>query len=159
QRIELRLAVGCDFADLFEIKDVVRDRSARIVRSHTSDELAFSYRNGDFAAETRVRVAPPPSVVDGDDLIWRLDAVDEAIWAVELDVPFQMAPNEVVPARTGYAETEDAPPDDATTRWYAEVPSLATDADVLRHIAAQTARDLLALRVESIVEDRRVILP
>src|SRR5258705_106443 len=34
RRIELRLQVGCDFADLFEIKDVVRDRSAEIRRSH-----------------------------------------------------------------------------------------------------------------------------
>jgi glycogen debranching enzyme len=159
QRIELRLAVGCDFADLFEIKDVVRDRSAQIVRSHTPGELVFSYRNGAFAAETRVAVDPPPSIVDGDDLVWQLELVDEAIWAVELEVPFQILPNEVVPARTGYAENEDAPPDDATTRWYAEVPTLGTDADVLRHIAEQTARDLLALRVESIVEDRRVILP
>ena len=33
-RIELRLAVGNDFADLFEIKDVVRDRSTEITREH-----------------------------------------------------------------------------------------------------------------------------
>jgi N-terminal domain of (some) glycogen debranching enzymes len=38
--IELRLAVGTDFADLFEIKDIVRDRSAQITRSHAPDGLA-----------------------------------------------------------------------------------------------------------------------
>jgi glycogen debranching enzyme len=161
KQIELRLSVGCDFADLFEIKDVVRDRSAQIVRSHAADltELRFSYRNGDFRAQSRVAIDPPPSTLDGDDLVWRLELVDDVIWSVELVVPLEIGPDGLVPARTGYAESEDAPRDDAMTQWYAEVPSLSTDADVLRHIAEQTARDLLALRVESTVEGRRVILP
>ncbi|MEW1584903.1 glycogen debranching N-terminal domain-containing protein [Micromonospora vinacea] len=36
-RFELRLAVGADFADLFEVKSTVRDRSAEISRSHAAD--------------------------------------------------------------------------------------------------------------------------
>jgi glycogen debranching enzyme len=161
RHIELRLSIGCDFADLFEIKDEVRDRSAQIVRDHALDrsQLSFQYRNGDFEARTRIEVSPPPSLMDGDDMVWQLDLVDDATWSVELVIPFDIGPNEVVPARVGYAESPDAPVDDATTRWYAEVPTLVTDADVLRHIADQTARDLLALRVETKVEGRRVILP
>jgi glycogen debranching enzyme len=161
RRVELRLSVGCDFADLFEIKDVVRDRSARISRSVAPDRSAvtFAYANADFSARTRIAVDPPPSTLDGNDLVWSLDLVNDAIWAVELDVPLEIGPNEVVPAHNGYAETPDAPADDATTRWYAEVPTVVTDADVLRHIADQTARDLLALRVETRVGRRRVILP
>ena len=52
--VELRLAVGTDFADLFEVKDVVRDRSAQIVRDHAPDgaRLAFRYANEGFDAET-----------------------------------------------------------------------------------------------------------
>ena len=36
-RLELRLAVAADFADLFEVKSTVRDRSAEISRSHAVD--------------------------------------------------------------------------------------------------------------------------
>src|SRR5262245_30052057 len=59
QRVQLRLAVGTDFADLFEIRDVVRDRSASITRDHAGDgsALQFEYRNGDYCAQTRVEVS------------------------------------------------------------------------------------------------------
>ena len=57
-KIELRLAVGNDFADLFEIKDRVRDRSEQIVRTPAADRsgLTFSYTNQTFTAETTVEV-------------------------------------------------------------------------------------------------------
>src|SRR5262249_60841259 len=109
-------------ADLFEIKDVVRDRSAQIVRSHTLDrtELCFSYRNDVFEAQTRVTVDPPASTLDGDDLVWTLELVDDAVSSVEVTVPFEIGPDELVPARTGYAESEYAPPDDPPRQWSAE---------------------------------------
>ena len=56
-RIELRLAVDNDFADLFEIKDRVRDRSDQIVRTPAPDRtgLTFRYTNKTFTAETTHR--------------------------------------------------------------------------------------------------------
>ncbi|MBE1490987.1 glycogen debranching N-terminal domain-containing protein [Plantactinospora soyae] len=61
---ELRLAVGNDFADLFEIKTTVRDRSDRISRSHSADgsELMFVYSNGAFQASTEVHAHRQPTV-------------------------------------------------------------------------------------------------
>src|SRR5262245_6954923 len=97
RRVELRLAVGCDFPDLFEIKDVVRDRSAAIVRTYEGGELAFRYRNGTFAAEARLTIDPPPSTVDGDELVWWLELADGGTWAVELTLGLDPVPNEVLP--------------------------------------------------------------
>src|SRR5215218_9201829 len=44
-QFEVRLAIGCDFADLFEIKNYVRDRSAAIERTHAADgsQVRFAY--------------------------------------------------------------------------------------------------------------------
>ncbi|MEK8105790.1 glycogen debranching N-terminal domain-containing protein [Micromonospora sp. M12] len=74
-RVELRLAVAADFADLFEVKSRVRDRAAEISRHHAVDgsELCFSYQRGDFSAQTRVCCATPADRIDGDDLVWELD--------------------------------------------------------------------------------------
>ena len=48
-RIELRLGVGNDFADLFEIKDRVRDRSSEIRRENgTGSRIALQYRHDGF---------------------------------------------------------------------------------------------------------------
>jgi glycogen debranching enzyme len=159
EHVVLRLAAGNDFADLFEIKDVVRDRSAEIVRGHSTSALAFRYRNGDFSAQTRVEVSPPATRVEGDDLVWELDLAADATWAVEITVPFDIGPNEVVPVRSGFGEVTGDPPDDATARWFAEIPTLTTDADLFRHIADQTVRDLLALRVQTRFNGHRVVLP
>ncbi len=42
--------------------------------------------------------------------------------------------------------------DDATARWFAQVPKLQSDSDLLCRIGDQTTRDLLALRVETRIE-------
>ena len=159
-RIELRLRAGNDFADLFEIKDVVRDRSAEIARDHEPGALQFAYSNGAFRAHTRVYVDPPATRVEGDDLVWEVDLADNATWSVDITVPLEPGPNEVVPRRSIFAEPEEAVPDDATARWYARVPTLVTDSSMLRKIGEQTARDLLALRVETRIDGgHSVVLP
>jgi glycogen debranching enzyme len=161
ERIEIRLSVGNDFADLFEIKDVVRDRSDQIVRSHAADgsRLVFTYNNREFAARTQVEVSPPAHRIEGDDLVWELELADDATWSVDITVPFDIGPNEVVPIRSGFGEVAGGQTDDATARWFAEIPVLHSDSDMLRHIAEQTAKDLLALRVQTRLEGRSVVLP
>jgi glycogen debranching enzyme len=56
--VELRLACGADFADLFEVRDVVRDRSASIVNGGGigGHSLRFRYQVPGFLAETTIRV-------------------------------------------------------------------------------------------------------
>jgi glycogen debranching enzyme len=161
EHIEIRLSVGTDFADLFEIKDVIRDRSADIVRAHAADRsaLKFRYRNGDFIAQTRVEVSPVATRIEGDDLVWEFDLAANSTWAVDITVPFEIGPNEVVPIRSGFGEVAGSTADDAAARWFADLPVLTTDADLVRHIGEQTAKDLLALRVQTKLEGRSVTLP
>lgn len=161
ERISVRLSVGTDFADLFEIKDVVQDRSALITRSHAADGsgLVFTYVNEGFTAQTRVEVSPPADNIDGDDLVWDLELTEATTWSVDITVPFDIGPNEVVPVRSGFGEVAGGRTDDATARWFAEIPVLSSDSDMLRHIGEQTAKDLLALRVQTRLEGHSVVLP
>jgi hypothetical protein len=57
-RFELRLDVGADYADLFEVKSRVRDRSASIETRHDREagRLQFGYGAPGFAAETDLRI-------------------------------------------------------------------------------------------------------
>src|SRR3954469_4501684 len=89
--LEVRLAVGNDFADLFEIKDYVRDRSAAITRTHVADgsELRLGYASGDYTAETLVQAAPAGRIV-GDEFVWDLDLPPDGDWAVALHVPLKL---------------------------------------------------------------------
>src|SRR4051794_34233626 len=82
-RLELRLAIDNDFADLFEIKDYVRDRSAAIERSATADgaQVRLAYANGDYTAELTVQ-ASPAGRIDGQDLVWDLELPPKGAWQV-----------------------------------------------------------------------------
>ena len=161
QRIELRLAVGTDFADLFEIKDVVRERLITRTYPDGGTAIEFAYRNGEYAAQTRVDVSPPADRIDGDEFVWELKLADEPTWSVEVTVPLDLGPNEVVPPHSSFGEVEGegGAADDATARWFAEVPKLQSDSDLLCRIGDQTTRDLLALRVETRIEGHVVTLP
>ena len=160
-RMELRLSAGTDFADLFEIKDVVRDRSDQIVRAHAPDgsALVFSYRNGGFSVQTQVLVSPAATRVEGDDLVWDVVLADDDTWSVDILVPLRIGPREVVPKRQGFGEVAGDPADDATIQWLSQIPTLESDADVLMHLRDQTSRDLLALRVETRLDSRSLVLP
>src|SRR6266849_466381 len=80
-RIEVRLAIDNDFADLFEIKGFVRDRSAAIERTHAKDgsHVRLAYANGAYRAETIVH-ASPAGRIDGDDLVWELEIAPKGNW-------------------------------------------------------------------------------
>src|SRR4051812_46542016 len=59
--LEVRLAIGNDFADLFEIKDYVRDRSAAITHTSAVDgsTVRLGYASEGYTAETTVQASPP----------------------------------------------------------------------------------------------------
>jgi glycogen debranching enzyme len=146
--IELRMATGNDFADLFEIKDVVRDRSAEITRDHAADgsRLTFKYRHDTFEAETTVNVSTPADVIDGDDLVWRLDIPPRGTWSCEFHVPLKLGPNEIQPIHNDFGQAITRP-EDSISRWERERPHLTTDSPLLDRVIQQSAADVSALRI------------
>ena len=93
-RIELRLAVDNDFADLFEIKDKVRDRSDQIVRTPAPDRsgLTFRYTNETFVAETTIEVSAAATRIDGDGLTWVIDLPPRGTLDLRASRPAQARP-------------------------------------------------------------------
>jgi glycogen debranching enzyme len=157
--LELRLAAGNDFADLFEIKDEVRDRTEEIDREAEDDGLTFRYRSGDFQAETAVRASPPPTQVEGDDLVWEIDLAPGGEWRCELHVPLKLGPVEVQPAHRDFGEAFPAEGEDPISRWLDRMPKLGSDSHVLAEVVRKSARDLIALRIAANLEGEEISLP
>ncbi len=159
-RLRVRLAVGNDFADLFEIKDTVRDRSSDIVREHAADgsRLEFRYRNGDFEARTTVQAVPPASLVDGDDLVWEVELRAHEEWACELGVPVNFSSPWVAPERREVPMVATAPRDPVTV-WRLNIPQLVSDSHELNQVIRTTALDLAALRIAARAGDQEIMLP
>ena len=159
--IEIRMAVAADFADMFEIKENIRDRSPQITRAHEPDgsRLSFFYRNRTFEVMTQVEADPPATRIDGDDLVWdvRLDPRDE--WQCELIVPLRRGPLCTRPTHRRYGEVFDRDADDAVSLWRAAAPTLHTDSHLLRTVYDTAIGDLIAVRIEKQIRGKNVVLP
>jgi glycogen debranching enzyme len=159
--VELRLTVGADFADLFEIKDRTRDRSAEITRDHDprGTGMKFGYRKGEFEARTEVRAFPAATLVDGDDLVWALTLSPGRAWHCQLDVPLR-SDRYVAPAPHRTFGNEVRPPDsDPLNVWRSQMPKVDSDSPVLTEVIRRSAADLSALRIQVQGSDETVWLP
>ncbi|MEH0982391.1 amylo-alpha-1,6-glucosidase [Micromonospora sp. CPCC 205556] len=158
--IRLRLAVGTDFADLFEIKESGRDRTPDITRQHEPDGVAleFGYRNGTWAASVRVEADPPADVIDGDALVWDVHLERGQQWSCEFSVPLRCGDERFRPTVRGFDEAFDHGPEDPSTRWAAEKPHLHADVDLLRDVYHQSAVDLVSMRLEKTIAGEPVAL-
>ncbi|MFL5685576.1 MAG: glycogen debranching N-terminal domain-containing protein [Chloroflexota bacterium] len=160
-KVELRLSVGNDFADLFEVKAFVRDRSAQITRDHAADgsRLVFRYTNEAFAAETLVELSTPADRVEADELVWDLDLPARGEWLCEIRVPLRLGPREIQPLHRDFGEAFASEGDDPVSRWLAQLPKFETDSAVLSQVVTRSARDLLALRIAVKHDGEEIVLP
>ncbi|RKR90571.1 glycogen debranching enzyme [Micromonospora pisi] len=158
---DLRLSAGTDFADLFEIKECISDRSETITRRHGSDGtyLDFSYTNGTFRASTRVQAVPPADRTEGDELIWRVDLEPDQAWRCELTIPLEFGPLQVAPKHRRFGEAFDSDRDDAISTWSRECPTWRLESELLRDVMEKSKSDLGALRIEKSAGGVPIILP
>ncbi|MEU8300618.1 glycogen debranching N-terminal domain-containing protein [Micromonospora sp. NPDC048909] len=160
-RVELRLAVEADFADLFEVKSGVRDRSAHIVRRHAADgsELCFCYEREGFTAQTRVCAQTRADRVEGDELVWTFALQPQQEWELDLHVPLPPGMGVVEPVRGDIADVIHRRAEDPLRRWAEERAVLRSDNDALERTVRQSRDDLAALRLDLEVKGQRIMLP
>lgn len=156
--LEVRLQTGTDFADLFEIKAGVRERTT-ITRDHAADgsRLVFQYHNGEFRVETTVTPNPPADRVDGDDLVWELDLEPEGRWTCDIEVPLAFQDTDIRPGRRRFPLPAGA--NDPVNAWLSEAPTLESDSYVLEKTIERSRRDLVALRIAAKAGEREIMLP
>jgi glycogen debranching enzyme len=160
-RLELRLGVGSDFADLFEIKDQVRDRSQEIVRDHAGDgsRIRFLYRHADFEAETVVQVSTPATRIEGDDFVWELEMPPDGEWSCEVTVPLELGPNEIQPVHRAFGEVFEPSATDPVAKWRAQLPRLRSDSHLLQEVLERSGEDLITLRINVRLGGEEIVLP
>ncbi len=158
---ELRLAVGNDFADLFEVKSKVRDRSKQITRSHATDnsQIKFHYENESFSAKTIVNVSKKATRIEGNDFVWELTIPPDGKWECQIEMPITLGPREIQTIHKNFKEAFDQTDKDPISEWLAQAPKVESDSFLLSHIIAKSTRDILALRIQLKFEDADIVLP
>jgi glycogen debranching enzyme len=172
--LELRLACGSDFADLFEVKSAVRDRSAsiRVTPDEANGTLELSYASDGFDAHTTVHatrtilfqgvgelaVGFVEPRIDEDSVTWQVELPPRHLLLTVLDVSLRTGGDLLEPVHGGFGESQPRV-EGALTRWLESVPTLASGSALLDSVVGRTNLDLAALRITGEIAGEPYVLP
>ena len=158
-RCELRLSVGADFGDLFEVKGKDFRKTGVSTTAHDAGHplLAFRYRHESFEAATTVH-STQHCGLDGDDLVWDVKIDPLGVWETGVVVGFQIDEEILEPTHETFGEPERQATK-VLQKWEQEVPHVSAGYDLVWHIFDKSVVDLAALRLHACVEGNDFSLP
>jgi len=142
--LTVRIDAGCDFADLFEVKDALEKKGKYTTRT-AGGRLVLAYDRGTFNRATEIS-ATAPARFDKNGLTFKVRIEPHGEWKTGLDV---------VTARVGAGQTREAVRDPKRAqlrmkrnleRWLEEAPRVECDWDPLKATYRRSLIDLAALR-------------
>jgi glycogen debranching enzyme len=154
--VAIRIDAGCDFADLFEVKDALAKKGTYSVKVDNG-VLVMSYHRETFHRATTVSSTVPPARVDDGGLEFDARIDPHGSWSTELHV----SPATVQPGARGILTTARQRSGENLNRleevngWVAAAPRLVTDSDSLAATYRRSLVDLAALRFSPIIAGAR----
>src|SRR5215813_6217359 len=145
--LELRLRCGADFADLFEVKSVVRDRRSNTVRHHDQRALRFQYQVAGFKAATTISIrqseivdsgtrrlvgAAPPQI-EGDEIVWKAVLEPRLALVTEIRVGLEDNGASLQPMHDHFGDKQEAF-EGPLAHWLAECPRFESDSALLTSV-------------------------
>jgi glycogen debranching enzyme len=147
QPVELtvRLDAGCDFADLFEVKDALKKKGKYTTRVEDG-RLTLAYQRDKFGRAT-VITASAPARLDKDGLTFKVRLEPHGSWTTDLDVATALLSSGETRERPKFAGGRGRQSMEGNLeRWLEAAPRLECDWDPLRTTYRRSLVDLAALR-------------
>ncbi|HEX9122813.1 MAG TPA: glycogen debranching N-terminal domain-containing protein [Actinomycetota bacterium] len=156
--VELRLATGADFADLFEVKDRIpkKEGESRTLRDEDHCLVTYEYDHQLFRAATKVH-SSSAGVIETDDLVFHLELEPRGTWSTSILVSVHVDEQVMEPVHEEFGETEREA-GRVLRKWRDEVPRFQGP-DSFRHVYEKSVVDLAALRLTADVEGNDYSLP
>ncbi len=146
QRVTVELAIGCDFADIFELKtEGLPPRGAQSVEV-VADALTFWHERGGLVRGTMIEWSAE-GYADSDGLRFDVTLAPRGEWRTCLDVSSIVDGQRHGP-RTGHGGFGQLQPQLPRTlgEWLSDAPAIETDSDTVAHTYRRSLVDLAALR-------------
>lgn len=142
--LEVKLQVAADFADLFEVKDVLQKKGEFYHRVEPA-KLVLGYRREDYVRETWIEVSGDGTPeITPDSIVFQVELPPNGRWGVAIDVlpvvDVERPPQEV---RVSAALFGAVAPD----RWQTSAPKLESDWRPIERIYERSIQDVVALRL------------
>jgi glycogen debranching enzyme len=153
--LTLRIEIGCDFADLFEVKDALAKQGKYSARVE-SNCLVLEYERETFMRSTMIS-APEPAHFDENGVTFEIEIAPHGEWKTALDVVatlFQSASGERPRFGRGVGHARPNMERDLD-RWLQNAPRLECDWEPLRRTYRRSLVDLAALRFSPLTAGTR----
>jgi glycogen debranching enzyme len=142
--LRVRLDAGCDFADLFEVKDALEKKGKYSARVEGA-KLVLAYDRGTYGRSTAISASVPASI-DRKGLTFKIRIEPHGEWSTNLDVVVGrllvgQAPSEIEDPKSTQRRMRRS-----LERWIDEAPRLECDWDPLKTTYHRSLVDLAALR-------------
>jgi glycogen debranching enzyme len=142
--LQVRLDAGCDFADLFEVKDALRKKGTYSSRT-SGGMLVLGYDRGPYSRATQIS-ASAPARVDSEGLSFRVRIGPHGEWSTDIDVVTAQlgagqAPKEGMDPRKARRRLQQN-----LDRWIGDAPRIECDWTQLKSTYRRSLVDLAALR-------------
>jgi glycogen debranching enzyme len=145
--LTLRLEVGSDFADLFEVKDRL-PKKGTLYRRLDKGRLTLGYRRERFVRETWITSSAPTSMQE-DSLTFRAEVPAQGLWKTSLEVVAVKNPGSQTRPRVKYSLQDVEPRPElgqSLQQWIAAAPRLISSWEPLGRSYERSLLDLAALR-------------
>ena len=154
--VAVRIDAGCDFADLFEVKDALAKQGS--YAAHVRDgDLVLSYERDTFYRATIVSTAEPGARLDEHGLEFDAHISAHGSWTAEVWVnPATRRPGARQPlARPGPLPDPHRDRLEDLNTWLEAAPRLVTDSDSMATTYRRSLVDLAALRFSPAIAGTR----
>ena len=145
--LTVHIDAGCDFADLFEVKDALA-KKGKYYTSTDGNSLALGYERGPFRRETMI-TSSEPAQIDEHGLTFSITVPPHGRWSTDIQVVTAFLGFEGRRVQTKYnRDIRRAQPnmDHDLQKWLADAPDLECDWDSLKATYRRSLVDLAALR-------------
>jgi glycogen debranching enzyme len=150
--LTVRLDAGCDFADLFEVKDALKKKGKYSERVE-GGKLVLAYDRETFARSTAIS-ASGSARIDKQGLTFRVRIRPHGTWSTQIDVITRLfgvgQPREAESSRASQRRMRKN-----LARWIDGAPRLECDSDSLRRTYSRSLVDLAALRFSPLIAGGR----
>jgi glycogen debranching enzyme len=143
---QVTLAVGADFADLFEVKEQRVQPRGEYWQRFRRGRFSFGLRRSGFDRAVHLRFSDPP--VSGPQLgVWEAEVPPQGSWELGIEVAFTVEGSHIEPRFPLARPVEEAEPQTRIATWRARLPAITTDYEPLAVATRQAAKDLGVLRI------------
>lgn len=153
----LDLGVGCDFADLFEVKAGRVEKKGVLAHRHDADRLVFVYERDDFRRSLCVDFSESVEV-DGDVATFEIVIPTRGEWSVCVQFTPVLDDDALSPRYRCGQPVEHAAPAVRLSEWERSRPTMTAEHEPFGRLLARSAEDLAALRMFDPVHPDRAIV-